>query len=93
MFHPPAPEPLPGPQRARAHTPVPEHTADGTGQHGRLAPAEAAVVIALVGAVTVLAVAQRPLPAVLVALCAAAGALLIRLPAACLLGRCTGGQG
>ncbi|MFJ1847440.1 hypothetical protein [Streptomyces sp. NPDC088146] len=61
--------------------------------HGRLALAEAAVVIALVGAVTVLAVVQRPLPAALVGLCAAAGALLLRRPAACLLGRCPGGQG
>ncbi|MFD3998366.1 hypothetical protein [Streptomyces sp. NPDC058583] len=60
--------------------------------HNRLAPAEAAVVIALVTAVTVLAVAHRPLPTALLALCATAGALLIRLPAVCLQGRCGGGQ-
>ncbi|WP_075738606.1 hypothetical protein [Streptomyces acidiscabies] len=61
--------------------------------HGRLNAAEAMVVIAITGAVTALSIAQRPVPAVLLGLCAAAGTLLIRLPVACLLGRCGGGQG
>jgi hypothetical protein len=87
-----APEPHVGVQPT-ASTLNQDAAAAGCAKHGRLTPAEAAVVIAVVGAVTALSAAQRPVPAVLVGLCAAAAALLVRLPAACLLGRCAGGQG
>lgn len=43
---------------------------------GRLTAPEAAVVISLIAAVTVLTLAHRPLPTVLLALCAGASALL-----------------
>lgn len=86
-----APEPHVGVQPNGASTP--NEDAAGCAKHGQLTPAEAAVVIAVVGAVTALSAAQRPVPAVLVGFCAAAAALLVRLPATCLLGRCAGGQG
>jgi hypothetical protein len=50
------------------------------------------VVVSVVAAVTVLAVLQRPVPAVLFALAAAAGALLVPGRFGCLLGSCTGGS-
>jgi hypothetical protein len=80
------PEP---PTAARAH--APEQSPDDAA-HGRLSPADAAVVIALVVAVTVLAVVERPVPSVLLGLCAAAGGLLARPAVECLLGRCGGGR-
>jgi hypothetical protein len=82
----PAPEPPPAPNGQATVEQL-----EGCGR-GRLAAAEAAVVIAVIGAVTVLTVAQRPLPGVLVALCAASSAVLVRLPAGRLLGCCGGGQ-
>ncbi|MFH0246427.1 hypothetical protein ACGRHY_29310 [Streptomyces sp. HK10] len=60
---------------------------------GRLGTSEAAVVIAAIAAVTVLAVLQRPIPAVLTALAAAACLLLVPGRAGRLLGALTGGRG
>ncbi|SBV01821.1 hypothetical protein YUMDRAFT_06558 [Streptomyces sp. OspMP-M45] len=53
---------------------------------------EAAVVVSVVAAVTVLTVLQHPVPAVLFMLAAAAGALLMPGRIGCLLGSCTGGS-
>ncbi|SBV01666.1 hypothetical protein YUMDRAFT_06515 [Streptomyces sp. OspMP-M45] len=59
---------------------------------GRVGAGEALVVVSVVVAVTVLAVLQRPVPAVLFALAAAAGALLVPGRLGCLLGSCSGGS-
>ncbi|MEU2232248.1 hypothetical protein [Streptomyces vietnamensis] len=70
----------PSPEPSSGTTPVsgiPERAVGSV--RNRLALAEAAVVIALVTAVTVLTVVHRPLPTALLALCATVGALLIRL--------------
>ncbi|MFF5826042.1 hypothetical protein ACFY8Q_31605 [[Kitasatospora] papulosa] len=59
---------------------------------GRVGAGEALVVVSVVAAVTVLAVLQRPVPAVLFALAAGAGALLVPGRLGCLLGSCSGGS-
>ncbi|MFJ3575900.1 hypothetical protein [Streptomyces rubiginosohelvolus] len=58
---------------------------------GRLGAGEAAVAVVPVVCITVLAALERPLPGVLVAFSAAAGALAVPGRWGCLLGACSGG--
>lgn len=81
----------PGPESdLDAESPAPPRRQDDHLGHRPLALSEAAVVIALVGAVTVLTLTRHPVPAVLVWLCTAAGALMAR-SVRCRLGYCGGG--
>ncbi|MFF9795313.1 hypothetical protein [Streptomyces bacillaris] len=57
---------------------------------GRLGAGEAAVAVVPVVCVTVLAALERPLPGVLVAFSAAAGALSVPGRWGCLIGACAG---
>lgn len=61
---------------------------EGVGAAGRLSASEAAVALAPVVCVTVLTALERPLPGILVAFSAAAGALLVPGRLGCLLGAC-----
>ncbi|MFI1769120.1 hypothetical protein ACH41H_44810 [Streptomyces sp. NPDC020800] len=73
--------PSPSPAAAPEPSAPPPATAFSTGSpsaRGRLGAAEAAIVITAITAVTILAVLERPVPALLATL--AAGTLLVLLP-------------
>ncbi|AWI27339.1 hypothetical protein [Streptomyces tirandamycinicus] len=59
---------------------------------GHLAAGETTVIVAAIAAVTVLAALERPIPAVLTALAAAAGLLLVTGRSGRLLAALTGGR-
>ncbi|MGW7314675.1 hypothetical protein [Streptomyces sp. NPDC054865] len=81
-----------------SHLPVldaapPGEVSEAGGHPRRLVTPEAAVLIALVLSVTVLSWYQRPIPAVITALCVTAATMLLPLRVVCLTGRSGAGQG